>query len=90
MLQEHFDGKSVIDPLTAPERDRGMLVDSQSAISVGRLELPPVRREPARIGSRTVEGASVGPNEPQCAAIEHLDQDAALMDLPMMESAQGN
>lgn len=89
-LQQRCDRKIVIHAVPAPERDCGVVVDMQLLHTVSGDELAPIWlfSRFLGVGIRTVEAPSVTADEPNRSVIECLNNDIALVDLPVVEAAE--
>jgi hypothetical protein len=88
VLQQDLDRKAVVHRLATPTRGGGVLVDADTLLLVMLRQLPPVGQGARVIGGHAIEGLAVRSDKAQCAVIEDLYYDSALMDLPVMEPCQ--
>ena len=88
VLQEDIDRKAVIHSLATPACDGRVLVNVDALLPVVLWQLPPVGQRAGGIGGDALERLPIRSDKAQCAVIEDLYYDSALMDLPVMEPCQ--
>jgi hypothetical protein len=88
VLQEDFDPKPVIHLLATPACDGRVLVDVDALLPVVLWQLPPVGQRACVIGGDALERLPVRSDKAECAVIENLHDDPALMHLAMVVAAE--
>jgi hypothetical protein len=88
LVKQDLDRKTIVHRFASPTRRRGVFIYVNSLFVVGCWQLRPIRERSKVIRRNTVERLSVGLNESECAIVEDVNLDSALVDHAVVETAE--